>query len=75
MTDAIVRTIYRKLISRKRLLEWVTAADAEKAARNDLAAFLWLMLPAEFLVLEALALTWQFNYAHCEWQVHLRLFG
>jgi len=56
MTDAIVRTIYRKLISRKRLLEWVTAADARRLRENDLAAFLWLMLPAEFLVLEALAL-------------------
>jgi cyclic beta-1,2-glucan synthetase len=61
MTDAIVRTVYRKAVSRKRLLEWVTAADAEKASRNDLAAFLWLTLPAEFLVLGALALTWRFN--------------
>jgi cyclic beta-1,2-glucan synthetase len=61
MTDAIVRTLYRKAISRKQLLEWVTAADAEKAARSDLAGFLWLMLPAEFLVLEALGLTWKFN--------------
>ena len=57
MTDAIVRTIYRKLFSRKKLLEWVTAAEAEKAARHDLAAFLWFMLPAELLALLALALT------------------
>jgi len=49
MTDAIVRTIYRKLISRKKLLEWVTAADAEKNARHDLAAFFWFMWPAELL--------------------------
>ena len=49
MTDAIVRTIYRKLISQKKLLEWVTAADAEKSARRDLAAFFWFMLPAELL--------------------------
>ena len=36
MTDAIVRTIYRKLVSRKKLLEWVTAADAERSARNGM---------------------------------------
>jgi cyclic beta-1,2-glucan synthetase len=57
MTDAIVRTIYRKVISRKKLLEWVTAADAEKGARENLGAFLWLMLPAELLTLAALGLT------------------
>ncbi|MGH9928949.1 MAG: glucoamylase family protein, partial [Pyrinomonadaceae bacterium] len=57
MTDAVVRTIYRKLISRKKLLEWVTAADAEKDARGGLAAFFWLMLPAELLALVSLALT------------------
>jgi cyclic beta-1,2-glucan synthetase len=53
MTDAIIRTIYRKLISRKKLLEWVTAADAERAARHDLAAFFRFMLPAELLALLA----------------------
>src|SRR2546428_2789285 len=57
MTDAVVRTIYRKLISKKMLLEWVTAADAEKASRNDLSAFIWFMLPAELLALLSLALT------------------
>ena len=57
MTDAIARTIYRKLISKKMLLEWVTAADAEKASRNNLSAFFWLMLPAELLALLSLALT------------------
>ncbi|HEY8187972.1 MAG TPA: glucoamylase family protein [Pyrinomonadaceae bacterium] len=57
MADAIVRTIYRKLISRKKLLEWVTAADAERTARRDLAAFFAFMLPAELLALLAIALT------------------
>ncbi|MDQ2922441.1 MAG: hypothetical protein M3R52_12630, partial [Acidobacteriota bacterium] len=63
MTDAIVLTIYRKVFSRKKLLEWVTAADAEKAARNDLAAFVWLMLPAELLALLAVGLTWSLKPA------------
>ncbi len=57
MTDAIVRTIYRKLFSRKKLLEWVTAADAEKRARRDPAGFFWFMLPAELLAVLAAALT------------------
>jgi cyclic beta-1,2-glucan glucanotransferase len=57
MTDAIVRTIYRKLVSRKKLLEWVTAADAEKEARHDISAFLWFMLPAELLAALALVAT------------------
>src|SRR6185295_5898670 len=56
MTDAIVRTIYRKLISRKKLLEWVTAADAERAARGDLASFVRFMWPAELLALVAVVL-------------------
>jgi cyclic beta-1,2-glucan synthetase len=51
MTDAIVRTIYRKLVSQENLLEWTTAADAEKASREDLAAFFWFMFPAELLAL------------------------
>ena len=63
MTDAIIRTIYRKLISRKKLLEWVTAADAEKASRHDLGTFFWFMLPAELLALAALSLTLIFNPA------------
>ena len=57
MTDAIVRTIYRKLISRKLLLEWTTAADAEKQARHDLIGFFWFMFPAEVLGVVAAALT------------------
>ncbi|HEV7681940.1 MAG TPA: glucoamylase family protein [Pyrinomonadaceae bacterium] len=63
MTDAIVRTVYRKLFSQKKLLEWVTAADAEKNARGDLVDFFWLMLPAELLALLALALTLIFKPA------------
>lgn len=57
MADAILRTIYRKLISRKNLLEWVTAAEAERSARLTFGAFLRFMAPAEYLTLLALALT------------------
>ncbi len=57
MCDAIIRTIYRQLISRKKLLEWVSAAEAERSAREDLTSFFWFMLPAELLTLLALVLT------------------
>ncbi|MCM3906470.1 MAG: protein ndvB, partial [Pyrinomonadaceae bacterium] len=57
MLDAIIRTLYRKVISRRKLLEWVTAAQAERSARHDLPSFLWFMLPAELLTLAAAGLT------------------
>ncbi|HSK64711.1 MAG TPA: protein ndvB, partial [Pyrinomonadaceae bacterium] len=57
MADAIVRTLYRRLISHKKLLEWVSAAEAERSNRYDFSSFLWLMLPAEILTLIALGLT------------------
>jgi cyclic beta-1,2-glucan synthetase len=57
MCDAILRTLYRQFISRKKLIEWVSAAEAERMARRDLAAFFWFMLPAELLTLVALGST------------------
>lgn len=43
MADAITRTLYRVMISRKLLLEWVTAADVEKSLKNDLPGFIHRM--------------------------------
>lgn len=37
--DAVTRTLYRVLVSRKFLLEWVTAAEVEKSMRNDLPGY------------------------------------
>ena len=37
--DAIGRTLVRLLFTRKRLLEWQTASDAERTARSGLAGF------------------------------------
>jgi cyclic beta-1,2-glucan synthetase len=45
LLDAIARAAYRKLLSRKHLLEWVTAAQAESGSRHDLVAFWRLMYP------------------------------
>jgi cyclic beta-1,2-glucan synthetase len=57
MCDAIIRALYRQLISHKNLLEWVSAAEAERSARNNLSSFIWFMLPSSALTLAALALT------------------
>ena len=39
MTDAIVRTLVRIYVTRRRLLEWVTAAQAKAGLRLDLRGF------------------------------------
>ncbi len=39
MVDAIVRTLYRLTISRRRMLEWVTAAQVKSGSRLELGAF------------------------------------
>lgn len=44
MLEAIIVTLYRMFISKKHLLEWVTAADAEKMLGNDLLTFAKEML-------------------------------
>jgi cyclic beta-1,2-glucan synthetase len=61
LCDAIVRALYRQLISRKHLLEWVSQAETEKSARNDFGSFVRFMLPALVLTLIPLALTVRFN--------------
>jgi len=39
MTNAIVKTLMRVLVTKKNLLEWVTAADMELALKNDLFSY------------------------------------
>ena len=39
MTDAIVRTLYRLFVSHRRMLEWVTAAQAKLTTHLDLRGF------------------------------------
>ena len=48
-TDAIIRTLYRKFISHRALLEWTTAAQNEKDDPHDQASFLRLMWVAILL--------------------------
>ncbi len=56
MADAIVRALWRMLVTRKRLLEWETAADAEKRAGTTRTAFLAVMGPAAAIAVAILLL-------------------
>jgi len=57
MLDAIIRTLYRMFISHKNMLEWVTAADAEAGAKNDLEAFFRKMWFSEAAAIIAILLS------------------
>jgi len=48
MTNAIVVTLTRVLITKKNLLEWVTAADVEKTQKNSLKSYLLKMKSSVF---------------------------
>jgi cyclic beta-1,2-glucan synthetase len=56
MVDAIARVAHRQLVSKKHLLEWMTAARAEKSSKHDLDSFARLMWPAVAIALVAIAL-------------------
>ena len=52
---AIVKTLYRKWISHKNLLEWMTSEEAEKQARNDVMTYIkqmWFPIALGILSLE-----------------------
>ncbi|MDR3586464.1 MAG: glucoamylase family protein [Desulfosporosinus sp.] len=57
LLEGIVRTLYRLLISRKNLLEWVTAADAERGTPKSLLGFVCYFWPGYSLVTLFLLLT------------------
>ncbi len=43
--NAIVKTVYRKCITKKHMLEWTTSEEAEKLAKTDLQSYYFNMLP------------------------------
>ncbi|GAA0181782.1 glucoamylase family protein [Clostridium sediminicola] len=51
MIDAIVRTIYRTKVSKKHLLEWQTAADADIESKDDIGFYVKLMWPGSLIAL------------------------
>ncbi|MGB3643117.1 MAG: glucoamylase family protein [Mesorhizobium sp.] len=56
MGDAIIRTLYRLFISRKNLLEWRTASQAQKSGSNDFASYYAMMHGAVIVGLVGLAI-------------------
>ena len=58
-TDAIVRTQYRLFVSRRHMLEWETAAAADRRLGNDVASLARIMAPACIVaLLGAAAIAW-----------------
>jgi cyclic beta-1,2-glucan synthetase len=55
MADAIVRTLYRLIVSRRRLLEWTSAAQAKDIYDYKLGAFYRRMASAPLLALTCVA--------------------
>lgn len=55
-TDAIARTLYRRFVSHKHLLEWVTAAQVKRESARTPLMFLRYMWPALVVVLACIAL-------------------
>ena len=60
LLTAILKTIYRMKVTKKHLLEWTTAEEAEKKAQNTKAEYYLSMFPN--IVLGALGLAMAFSY-------------
>jgi cyclic beta-1,2-glucan synthetase len=60
LLDAVLRSLWRMAVSRRKLLEWTTAAQAQAAARNDLRFFLLQHWPVSVLcaALAIVSLVW-----------------
>src|SRR5688572_22600452 len=57
--DAVIRTATRLLFTRRKLLEWRTASDAQRSVCTDLAGYyasMWILPAMAVVVLIALAL-------------------
>lgn len=61
MSDAILRTLWRLLVSRKNLLEWVPAAQASAGSRLDLVGFYRHMYGAIVVAAVAMLAGWRNN--------------
>ena len=59
--DAIVRTLWRLFVSRRKLLEWVTAAQVQSSTGLSLGNFLWPLRSAGVVAFGATASVLYFN--------------
>jgi cyclic beta-1,2-glucan synthetase len=51
MLSAILKTLYRVFISKRNMLEWVTAAEVEKNMSNDFKGYFRRMMPSLLIVI------------------------
>jgi cyclic beta-1,2-glucan synthetase len=56
MGDAVIRTLYRLFVSRRNLLEWRTASQAQKSGNNDIGAYYGMMYGAVIVGVIGLAI-------------------
>ena len=63
LLDAILRTLWRLAVSRRHLLQWTTAAQAQAVAKYTLAAFLKTHALATCLCLAMALLSWRSPHA------------
>jgi cyclic beta-1,2-glucan synthetase len=61
MSDAITRTLFRLLVSRRHLLDWVTAAQAAVSTRLDLTGFFRQMSGGVVIGIVAAVFVWLFG--------------
>ncbi|MFZ3129573.1 MAG: glucoamylase family protein, partial [Desulfosporosinus sp.] len=71
---AIGRTLYRLLISKKNLLEWVTAANAERGKSKSFAGFIWHFWPGYIWVTLFLLVPAMYNPSNLKVTLPLSLF-
>ena len=60
--NAEITSLYRMLISKKNLLEWVTAEEAEKSSKNNLTNYFFSMIPNIIVGLLGLAIVLLANF-------------
>jgi len=65
--DAIMRTLYRLMISHKRLLEWQTSSETEKTTVTHLAGMYAAMWSAPAAALGVAAFLWQVGSPQLPW--------
>lgn len=61
LTEAIIITLYRMSISKKRLLEWVTAADAENLLGKNLKCYIKEMIVSPIIGILLVGITLIFH--------------
>ncbi|MFD1880478.1 GH36-type glycosyl hydrolase domain-containing protein [Paracoccus pacificus] len=63
MADAVVRSLYRMAISRRKLLEWTSASEAHRTSGDTVADFARRMWPSVLVAIAAMAVTAMVNPA------------